>query len=137
MSGETGETLVASVIVEGATGYAQSVRAGHHRLTADEPASSGGSDSGPSPYALLLSAVGSCTAITLRMYADRKGWTLGTIEVALRLLRRGEQVHIERTLRFSAPLSDEQRQRLMEIADRTPVTKTVRAGAPITTHLAG
>ena len=130
------DKLIGAVTMESAAGYAQTIRAGTHHLTADEPVAGGGTGTGPAPYALLLSAVGSCTAITLRMYAQRKGWELGEVHVQLKLLRApdgGER--IERTLRFSAPLSDEQRARLAEIADKTPVTKTVRAGVAIVTTI--
>ena len=131
-----GGTLVGSVVVESAAGYAQTVRAGHHRLTADEPAGGGGTDTGPAPYSLLLAALGACTSITLRMYADRKGWGLGAVHVALRLILDGQAERIERELSFGAALTEEQRHRLLEIADKTPVTRTLRTGLPITTRVA-
>src|SRR5581483_8793281 len=84
---EDGMTSIAEVSLECTAGYAQAIRAGHHQLTADEPKSNGGTDTGPAPYELLLSALGACTSITLRMYADRKGWTLGAIDVRLRMLK--------------------------------------------------
>jgi putative redox protein len=133
---EEGMTAIAEVTTACATGYAQAIRAGSHRLTADEPRSNGGTDAGPAPYALLLSALGACTSITLRMYADRKSWALGAIEVRLRLLKSKDgRERIEREIRFGATLSDEQRARLGEIAGKTPVTRTVSAGAPITTTM--
>jgi putative redox protein len=130
-------TLIATAFVDSADGYAQQVRSGQHTFTADEPVGNGGSDTGPAPYALLLAALGACTSITLRMYAQRKGWTLGQVHVALRMLRgqEGEGERIERQIRFGAPLTDEQRARLAEISDKTPVTKTIRTGTPITTTL--
>jgi putative redox protein len=129
-------TLIATAFVDSAAGYAQQVHSGQHTLTADEPAGSGGTDTGPAPYTLLLAALGACTSITLRMYAQRKGWTLGEVHVALRMLRSQEEgERIERQIRFSAPLTDEQRARLVEISDKTPVTKTIRTGTPITTTL--
>jgi putative redox protein len=127
--------IVASAIVESQAGYAQTVRTGHHRLQADEPIAAGGTDTGPSPYSLLLSALGACTAITLRMYAGRKGWELGTTHVSLRVLHEGTGHSIERDIRFSAPLSAEQRERLAEIADKTPVTRTLRDGVAIVTRV--
>lgn len=117
-------------------GHANRIDTGAHTLTADEPVEGGGSGIGPSPYALLLSALGACSSITLRMYAERKGWELGRIEVELRMLKSrdgGDQ--IEREVSFSAPLSDEQRARLAEIVEKTPVTKTIKAGAAIRTTL--
>ena len=127
---------IATVTVTGETGYAQRIDAGGHALTADEPITGGGTNTGPSPYGLLLSALGACTSITLRMYADRKGWQLGQIRVELRHSKSPDGADlIERDLSFGAPLSEEQRTRLAEIADKTPVTKTVRAGAPIRTRL--
>lgn len=124
---------VAHVVAQSSAGYAQQIRSGRHRLTADEPQSSGGTDTGPSPYGLLLAALGACTSITLRMYAQRKGWELGEIEVDLSLSKDGDQDSIEREIRCSAPLTEEQRGRLAEIAEKTPVTKTLRQGAAIAT----
>jgi len=132
---DAGAILVASVVLDSAAGYAQTIRAGHHELGADEPRGAGGSDSGPSPFALLLSAVGACTAITLRMYAERKTWELGAMHVTLQLLRDGSDQRIEREIRLAAPLSDEQVARLAEIADKTPVTRVVREGVLISTRV--
>ena len=133
---EDGMTSIAEVSMECAAGYAQAISAGHHHLTADEPKSNGGTDTGPGPYALLLSGLGACTAITLRMYADRKGWALGQIHVRLSMLKaRDGRERIERVITFGAPLSDDQRARLGEIAGKTPVTRTISAGAPITTTI--
>jgi putative redox protein len=116
--------------------YAQHIRAGHHALVADEPTSIGGADAGPSPYALVLSGLGACTAITLRMYAERKGWDLGEVKVDLAIVRDGDAEKIERTIRIAAPISDEQRTRLAEIAEKTPVTKTIKRGTMIATSFA-
>lgn len=114
--------------------FAQQIASGHHRFTADEPVSFGGSDSGPRPYELLLASLGACTSITLRMYASRKGWELGKITVGLRYTAAEDQKsHIDRRLSFSKPLSAEQSQRLVEIAGKTPVTKTLLAGVTIDT----
>ena len=133
---EDGMTSIAEVSMECAAGYAQAIQVGAHHLTADEPKSNGGTDAGPGPYALLLSGLGACTAITLRMYADRKGWVLGEIHVRLSMLKaRDGRERIERVITFGAPLSDDQRARLGEIAGKTPVTRTISAGAPITTTI--
>ena len=129
-------TVIANAVVDGTSGYAQQIDAGGHTLTADEAVSHGGTNTGPSPYELLLSALGACTSITLRMYADRKGWDLGTVHVVLRHEKAADgSDHIDRELTFSAPLTAEQRARLAEIAEKTPVTKTIKAGAAIQTRL--
>jgi putative redox protein len=115
--------------------YRHEISTGRHALVADEPDSGGGKDAGPAPYDYLLAGLGACTAITLRMYAERKGWDLGELRVELVLLKNHEgDTRIERTLRTDAALSDEQWERLLDIAGKTPVTKTIQAGAPITTQ---
>lgn len=118
----------------GRDAYRTEITVGGHDLTADEPPALGGGDVGPAPYDLLLASLGACTAITLRMYADRKGWPLESLEVGLRLHGRDER-RIDRTLTI-AGLDDEQMARLAEIAERTPVTLTLKAGLPIDTRLA-
>jgi putative redox protein len=129
-------SVVATATLSSASGYAQKIEAGGHALTADEATSRGGTDTGPSPYGLLLSALGACTSITLRMYADRKGWDLGEILVALKHEKTADGAdNIDREVTFSAPLTEEQRARLAEIAEKTPVTKTIKAGASIRTRL--
>jgi putative redox protein len=116
--------------------YAQLIATGHHRLTADEPIARGGSDSGASPYELLLASLGACTSITLRMYAGRKEWELGKITVGLRYTTSEDRKHhIDRRLSFSKPLTAEQTQRLLEIAAKTPVTLTLTAGVTIDTTI--
>lgn len=131
-------TTIASVQVESREApYAQDIHTGKHALVADEPEARGGKDAGPRPYELLLSALGACTSITLRMYAERKSWDVGAISVALRFVKEGDVDRIERTLRFGKPLSEEQRARLLEIAGKTPVTKTVMHGAAISTTIDG
>jgi putative redox protein len=130
------DTPTVTVTVEGNTGYAQSIRSGTHAWTSDEPVSRGGTDTGPNPSALLLSALASCTAITLRMYGERKKWELGTIRVRCALFpRKDERPRIDREITFSASLSEDQRTKLGEIAGKTPVTKIVMDGSEVVTKI--
>jgi putative redox protein len=116
--------------------YLVELRAGSHRLVADEPEALGGANAGPVPFALFLSGLAACTAITLRMYAERKNWFLESVEVDARYdISEGGRASIDRTVTLPASLSDEQRDRLAEIAERTPVTVAVRAGTPIATTI--
>src|SRR5262245_52664029 len=119
----------------GATDYAVTARAGRHTLVADEPAERGGADAGPAPYELLLAALGACTAITLRMYAQRKQWAFRSLEMDLHYTKPGERGRIDRHVRIDGELTDEQRSRLAEIAEKTPVTLTLKTGVDIHTHL--
>lgn len=115
--------------------YRTEIVAGGHPLVADEGEKLGGRNEGPAPYDLLLASLGACTAITLRMYADRKGWPLEALDVQLHLGGSGpEAFHIERTLIVTG-LDDAQKARLAEIAERTPVTLTLKGGLPIETRL--
>ena len=114
--------------------YAVQVNTGNHSLTADEPEARGGKDAGPDPYELLLAGLGACTAITLRMYAERKQWAFRALQVDLRFEKNGDRGQIERIVTIDGDLNAEQRQRLAEIAEKTPVTLTVRAGADIRTE---
>ncbi|WP_448661938.1 OsmC family protein [Sphingomonas sp. CJ20] len=114
--------------------YATRIEVGPRMVTADEPASRGGGDTGFAPYDLLLASLGACTAITLRMYADRKAWPLESLDVVLRLHGVGETLRIERVLTPQG-LDDEQAARLAEIAEKTPVTLTLKHGLPIDTRL--
>jgi putative redox protein len=110
------------------------LRAGSHHLVADEPAASGGGDTGPPPFGLLLSALVACTAMTLRMYAERKQWNVASLEVDARYdVDDDGSASIDRTITLPAEVSAEQRDRLAEIAERTPVTLAIRAGTPIAT----
>lgn len=115
--------------------YAVTVTAGRHTLTADEPPSLGGRDAGPAPYELLLASLGACTAITLRMYADRKQWPLRALRVALQYRKEGERGRVDRALTVDGDLTPEQRSRMAEIAERTPVTLTLKAGVDIHTEI--
>lgn len=102
---------------------AQSITVRHHSITTDEPEASGGQDRGPSPAELLLGALGACVAMTLTMYAGRKGWDLGGVHVELSGKDEQGVYVVDRRLTFGAPLTDEQRQRLGEIAGRCPVSR--------------
>jgi len=119
----------------GTTNYAVSITAGHHQLNADESVKLGGKDTGPAPYELLCSALGACTAITLRMYAERKGWPLRGLHVDVRFEWKGGEGAIARVLSFEGELNNDQRARLADIAERTPVTLTLKQGVVITTSV--
>jgi putative redox protein len=132
-----GEHPIAMVSVVSTDSYRGDVRAGRHHLVVDEGPDVGGDDQGPNPYQLLLAGLVQCTAATLRMYANRKGWDLAEVKVRARLLRTGDGAakveRIERTITVAGDLSAEQKLRLAEIADRTPVTRTLLAGLTIDT----
>lgn len=140
------------VVVEGGPeGFTQRVRARGHRFVADEPTSLGGADQGASPYELLLAGLGACTSMTLRMYADRKGWPLDGVRVELRHDRihaedcasctddqregGGRLDQISRRIRVEGDLDEEQRERLLEIANRCPVHRTLTGDLHVTSEL--
>ena len=124
----------------GARGYRAEIGARSHTVVADEPASLGGSDEGPTPYELLLASLSACMAMTMRMYADRKGWPLAGAEVRLRTAPSRDPDRevpvvgakaitcIERRIELTGDLTDEQRRRIVEIADRCPVKRTLEGG---------
>ncbi len=117
--------------------YRQEMNAGGFAMLSDEPVNAGGQGVGPAPYDYILAGLGSCTSITLQMYADRKGWLLDDLRVEL-TLSKDEQgdTHIERTVSCKNTLMPEQWEKLLDIAGKTPVTRTMLAGAKIsTTHL--
>lgn len=128
--------------------FQQQVSVGPHRLIADEPASVGGQDTGPNPYDLVLSGLGACTAMTMRMYADRKSLPLDRVTVTLRHSKihaedceacetaTGLLDRIERIIAIEGELDPEQRARLMEIADKCPVHKTLTSEIHIVTRAA-
>ncbi len=118
----------------GSTPYRTDIVVDGHVITADEPQSLGGQGVGPAPYDLLLASLGACTAITLKMYAARKEWPLESLDVSLRLVGIDDR-RIERTLSIVG-LDEKQKARLAEVAERTPVTLTLKSGLPIDTHLA-
>jgi putative redox protein len=102
-------------------------------LRGDEPTDHGGADTGPPPFGLLLSGLGACTAITLRMYAERKSWPLTGVDVKLTYIVKDRNTRwIDRVITAHG-VDDDQRAKLAEIAEKTPVTKAVRAGTEIRT----
>jgi putative redox protein len=117
--------------------YAVTINVGRHVIVADEPVSLGGQDAGPPPFGILVAALGACTSATLKMYAERKGWPLKSLDVELRYLRSKQENgdHIERVLTIEG-LDDDQRARLADIAERTPVTLAIKGGVAIETKLA-
>lgn len=118
----------------GETPWRTEIVVGGYRLTADEPEALGGKGGGPAPYDLLLASLGACTAITLKMYAARKGWPVASVDVDLQLAGSKAELHIVRTLSI-AGVNEEQKARLADIAERTPVTLTLKSGLPIETHV--
>ncbi|MES2346342.1 MAG: OsmC family protein [Pseudomonadota bacterium] len=113
--------------------YRTTLEVGGHALVADEPERNGGANAGPAPYDYLLAGLGACTAITLRMYADRKQWPLDAVDVSLHLRHDDGALVVKRTLAFSGALQPEQKSRMAEIAEKTPVTLTLKAGVRIDT----
>lgn len=134
------------VIVRGdAAGFAQKVEMGKHSFAVDEPVSYGGTDTGASPYDLLLAALGSCTSMTIGLYARKRKWPLEKITISLRHAKihardcddcetqEGKVDRIWREIHLTGDLSDEQRAKLMEIADKCPVHQTLTSEINIKT----
>jgi len=137
------------VVVTGdARGLVQQIVAGRHRLAADEPVRAGGTDTGPSPYELLLGALGACTSMTVTLYARRKEWPLSSVRVTLRHSRihaadcescdtkAGYLDRIDCEIELAGALDDAQRARLLEIAGKCPVHRTLTSEVSIVTRLA-
>ena len=113
--------------------FAQDIEVGGHRIRSDEETDKGGEDSGATPHELLLSALGSCTAMTLKVYAERKGWPLRDVHVTLNGAGTDGRYVISRQVKIDGDLDAEQRQRLIEIADKCPVHRTLTGEITITT----
>jgi putative redox protein len=134
MSGES--TVIARVMATiGTAPYAVAIETRHHPLVADEPKALGGGDAGAAPFELVMAGLGACTAITLRMYAERKAWKLTGVAIELKCIGESGTVRVERILQFDGDLTDEQRARLADIAERTPVTLALKSGMDIHTSL--
>ena len=114
------------------------VRSGSYAFLADEPRAVGGLGSGPDPYGMLAAALGTCTAMTLRLYAERQGWPLERVQVRIQHHRASLEARdlFEREIYLEGPLDQAQRARLVEIAERCPVHKTLDRGADVRTTLA-
>ena len=137
----------AVTVIGGPSSLRQVISAGRHQLFADEPKASGGHDEGPDPYELLLSALGSCTNMTLRMYADRKGWPLKEIRVVLTHSKNYPEDcgnceepaamlnRIVRRITLIGELSAEQRQKLLVIANLCPVHRSLTSRIVVQTEL--
>ena len=129
------------VVAENGQGrYQQAVTVGQHQLIADEPVSVGGADAGPAPFDLVMAGLGACTSMTLRMYAERKGLALTHVSVALShekiTLDGVARDRIERTISLTGELTADQRQRLLEIANKCPVHRALSQSLVIESALA-
>lgn len=144
---EPGETPRRVVVQETRSGkFQQNVSVGPHRMLADEPVSAGGQDTGPGPYDFVLAGLGACTSMTMRMYADRKSLPLDRVTVTLKHgkihakdceeceTREGMLDQIEREISIEGTLDAEQRKKLMEIADKCPVHRTLHSEIRIVTR---
>ncbi|MBW4890577.1 OsmC family protein [Mucilaginibacter sp. HMF5004] len=113
--------------------YRTSIRSAGQTIYADEPLSNNGTDTGMNPHSLLLSSLGACTAITLRMYADRKMWPVEEIAVHLEFFKTNEGTLIDRKISFKGNITDEQHQRLIQIANSCPIHKVLTGHIDVTT----
>jgi putative redox protein len=135
LSANVGETVL--VAETGLGRYQVEVRVGNAAFLADEPVSSGGLGSGPNPYDLLSAALGACNSMTIRLYANRKGWPLQRVQVTVRHSRADLQARdiFEADVTLEGALDEIQRVRLLEIAERCPVHMTLTRGAEVRTVL--
>ncbi|MDB5009885.1 MAG: peroxiredoxin [Mucilaginibacter sp.] len=119
----------------GVVKYRTVITSAGHTIISDEPESMEGADSGMNPYSLLLASLGSCTAITLRMYINRKMWIIEDISVKLQLFKTDTGIIIERRLNFSGGLTAQQKDRLLFIANACPIHKILIGNIAITTEM--
>jgi putative redox protein len=134
MSRNRNPIVATAVVTSEDKPYAVRVDSGGHALRGDEPVDHGGGDTGPPPFGLLLSGLGACTAITLRMYAERKNLPLDGVDVQLTYTVKDRATRwIDRVITVRGSLDDKAQSKLAEIAEKTPVTKVVRAGTEIRT----
>ena len=133
MSDDREHTVATATVTSEEKPYGVRIDAGGHALRGDEPVDQGGADTGPAPFGLLLSGLGACTAITLRMYAERKGWPLAGVDVELTYVVKDRDTRwIDRRITLHG-VGEDQRAKLAEIAEKTPVTRAVQAGTEIHT----
>lgn len=108
------------------SGFVARMTARGHEIIADEPKDLGGTDTGAKPSELLLSSLAGCKLITMRMYAERKGWEIGEVNISLRYLEKGDPTILEKKIRFSGDLDEAQVKRLIDISGRCPVAKMLK-----------
>jgi putative redox protein len=133
MSDDRDRTIATATVTSEATPYGVRINTGGHALRADEPADRGGADTGPAPFGLLLSGLGACTAITLRMYAEHQGWPLAGVDVELTYVVEDRDTRwIDRQITLHG-VDEDQRAKLADVAEKTPVTRVVRAETEIRT----
>jgi putative redox protein len=115
------------LIASNSQGYAVKMRARDHIIVADEPLELRGTNTGATPGEMVLASLASCKLITMRMYAERKGWDIGEASVTLRYLEKGEPTLVEKKVRFTGVLDEDQKARLIEISGRCPVAKMLKS----------
>lgn len=134
MAGNTSSTVTLSN-----RNYLAEAKMRNHYVTIDEPLDQGGDDNGPTPVEYLLTAIGACVSITLRMYAERKGWDIGKITVNVYLkeesIKDGVKKSIVEEISFEKEITDEQRVKLLNIAGKCPVAKMVKGETSVTSEI--